>query len=234
MTERPVCKTCGGKLIKRETQRKASQLRQAYYYTAYYFCPNCGKIYHDERFKVVNKVPDGLWSEDFPSNTKTQDLTLPSPKRRGNDMEASRRRGEHGKEFYDVEIWTDGACVFNGHVNARAAWAFVSGDSEKAGLVSGPKQTNNVAEGLAVLEAIRWAAGKKFKNIKIYSDSQITINNMRKPVSMIKQNRGIFEEIEKIVKENGLSVVFEKVLGHSGDVNNSRADRLANQLAGKR
>jgi ribonuclease HI len=203
------CKTCNGKLVKRETQRKASQLRGAYYYTAYLYCPRCEKIYHDEQFKIQNKKDTGLFDEDTGKN----------------------RLLNGGQKDFDVEIWTDGACVFNGHVNARAAWAFVSGDTEKAGLVTGPKQTNNVAEGLAILRAIEWAVGKSYKKIKIYSDSQISINNMRKPAYLIKQNQEIFARIETVIKEHGLSVVFEKVLGHSGDVNNTRADRLANQLA---
>jgi ribonuclease HI len=132
---------------------------------------------------------------------------------------------------FDVEIWTDGACVSNGRPNARAAWAFVSGETEKAGLVEGEKQTNNVAEGLAIFYALDWAVHNGYKKIKVYTDSQITLYGLKKSARLVKKNSEIFQSIEDLIKKNGLQVSYEKVLGHSGDVNNSRADMLANGLA---
>jgi ribonuclease HI len=131
----------------------------------------------------------------------------------------------------DVEIWTDGACSNNGRPNAKAAWAFVSGRHEDAGLVVG-KQTNNVAEALAIYYALVWAAEKGHRHIKILSDSQITINNLKKPLSAIKENKDIFEKIYGVIAVHNLKVFYEKVLGHSGDINNERADRLCNGLVG--
>ncbi len=223
------CKACGGKLIQRETQKKASQLKKAYYYTAYYFCTRCQKIYHNDKFKVINNSSSFPFFEEMDSRL------------RGND-----------KEKYDVEIWTDGACVSNGQKHAKAAWSFVTplrpdfakaspgrqgyagqgGLVEKAGLVPGAKQTNNVAEGLAIFHALDWAARNNFKKIKIYTDSQITLHNLKKPAKNVKVNQEIFRNIEEIINQNKLEVGYEKVLGHSGDVNNERADRLANRLAG--
>ena len=49
-----VCRTCGQKLIERATRRTAEQLKKPYYYTAYYYCPHCRKMYHNDKFKVVN------------------------------------------------------------------------------------------------------------------------------------------------------------------------------------
>ena len=135
------------------------------------------------------------------------------------------------KKKLDVEIWTDGACVSNGRPNARAAWGFVSGKTEKAGLVPGAKQTNNVAEGLAIFHALDWAARNNYKKIKIYTDSQITIYNVKKSAHRVLKNREIFQDIEDLIIKHNLQVSYEKVLGHSGDVNNSRADILANGLA---
>jgi ribonuclease HI len=221
MLEQPICRTCGGKLIKRETRKKASQLNQAYYYTAYYYCPTCQKIYHHDKFKVINKSRP-TFSEDF---------SAPLP--RSETEPSENPNNKLAQEGFDAEIWTDGACVFNGRHNARAAWAFVSGQVEMAGLVPGAKQTNNVAEGLAILHALKWAVKNNYKKIKIYSDSQITINNLKKPSSYIKQNREIFQQAESLISENKLTVYYEKVLGHSGDINNTKADRLANQLANK-
>jgi ribonuclease HI len=213
-----ICKNCGAKLIQRATKRTAAQLKKPYYYTAYYFCPNCHRLYHDEKFKVTNISQElGLYSSSEARHT-TEKM---DSRFRGND-----------KEGYHVSIWTDGACVYNGQKNARAAWAFVSDKTEQAGLIEG-KQTNNVAEALAIYYALKWAVGKGYKKIKIYSDSQITLNNFKKSVSQIKNNREIFAKIADLITNNALSVHFEKVTGHSGDINNERADMLANQLAGK-
>jgi ribonuclease HI len=195
------CRTCGAALIVKQTQRKSSQLLKQYYYTAYYFCPHCNKIYHDDKFKVMNENYD-LFTEQH---------LIEGP--------------------IDVEVWTDGACSFNGRENAKAAWAFVSGSYEQSGIVEG-KQTNNTAEASAIYYALLWAAKKGYKIIKVYSDSQITINNLKKDRTSIKENKHIFDQIFDVINENGLTVYYEKVLGHSGNENNERADRLANRLVG--
>lgn len=195
-----VCKHCGSQLVVKQTKRTPEQLLKKYYYTAYYLCPNCHRLYHSEEFKVVN--------ENF--DLFTGDTVIGEP--------------------VDVEIWTDGACVNNGKENARAAWAFVSGEYEKAGLVDG-KQTNNRAEAQAILEALRWAAEQKHPRIKIYADTLITLHSLKKPLEKIKANTDIFEKIFSVIKNNNLDVIYEKVLGHSGVENNERVDKLANTLA---
>lgn len=198
------CKNCNGELIVKATKRTPEQLKKSYYYTAYYFCPRCKKLYHDDKFKVENK---DLFSDS---------------------VVLSKARNESD---YDAHIWTDGACTGNGYAHAKAAWAFVSGKIEKAGRVLG-KQTNNTAEAFAIYHALLWAATEKKKIIKIYSDSKITLGNLQKSPDKIKENRQIFELIEDIISANRLTVDYEKVLGHSGDPNNERADKLANELAG--
>src|SRR5688572_11574458 len=112
------CKTCGTPLLKRETKRSPEQLLKSYYYTAYYYCANCRKMFHSDAFKVVNK--------NF--SLFTADELSPAD--------------------IDVNIWTDGACRGNGTTDAKAAWAFVSGEYEDSGIVEG-KQTNNTAEAYA-------------------------------------------------------------------------------------
>jgi len=202
MEEKKTCRNCGKKLIVKQTKRTAEQLKKPYYYSAYYYCSNCNKLYHDEKFKVINAQSTPLFSD-----SQTKSLV-----------------------GYDVSIWTDGACVGNGTPNARAAWAFVSGKTEQAGRVEG-KQTNNRAEGLAIYYALKWAAEQKFTKILLHTDSQISIFNLQKPASKVLANREIFEDIEKVIAQNGLQVDYKKVLGHSGEPNNERADALANGLA---
>lgn len=196
-----ICKSCGTPLIKKETKRKVSQLKQHYYYTVYYFCSKEQKIYHSDEFKVENKKFDLF----------TRHILVP--------------------KIFDVEIWTDGASRHNGQEHARAAWAFVSGDYEASGLVEG-KQTNNRGEAWAIFHGLKWAGEKGYKHIKIYTDSQITIHGVLKAFHKVKENQDIFARIAEVVQDNNLSVTYEKVLGHSGDTNNERADKLANFLAG--
>ncbi len=196
-----LCRNCGSQLIIRKTHRIPQQLKKNYYYTAYYFCSTCKKIYHSDEFKVINESLD-LFSE----------------------------KHNETDELMDVEIWTDGACVNNGRDTATAAWAFVSGEFELAGVVSG-KQTNNRAEAEAILEALIWAGAKGFKKVKIYADTLITLHSLKKPIEKIKANTDIFEKIFNIISKYDLEVIYEKVLGHSGVKENERVDRLANTFA---
>jgi len=129
----------------------------------------------------------------------------------------------------DVDIWTDGACSNNGKENAKASWAFVAGEHEEAGLVDG-KQTNNRGEALAIYYALRWVAERGFRNVRIHSDSQITLHGVLKHPENVKENRDIFQKIHGVATDNNLSIEYVKVLGHSGDPNNERADRLATSL----
>lgn len=200
--ETKTCRNCGSLLVKKATKPTAAQLAKPYYYSHYYFCNNCHKLYHSDEFKVVNEQKTLLHFGSL----------------------------ETDPDSFDVEIWTDGACVYNGTPRAKAAWGFVSGETERAGLVEG-KQTNNVAEGMAILKALEWAAERKYKKIKLHTDSQISLFNLQKAPSKVKVNAEIFHNIAKIIFENGLTVEYIKVLGHSGDPNNERADKLANTLA---
>lgn len=193
------CKTCRSKLELRNPILTPEKLKKQYYYSSYYYCRHCRKIYFDETFKVINKQIGLFTNSEKPKGV-------------------------------DVEIWTDGACVYNGSDRARAAWAFVSGVNEKVGLVQG-KQTNNMAEAYAIYHGLLWAADMGYKKIVIYSDSQITIGNLAKSYESVKENREVFRLIQELISANNLQVWYEKVLGHSGDLNNERVDKLANSLA---
>jgi len=194
------CKVDGSSLLLTPTKRTPQQLKKQYYYSAYYLCPLCKRIYFDDKYKIVNQNDDLF--------TKTTSLDS-SPT--------------------DIEIWTDGASSNNGRPNAKAAWAFVADTYEEGGLVDG-KQTNNRGEALAIFHALLWAAGKGYKKIRIYTDSQITIHGVSKHPDKVKENRDIFQKIYDVVNKNALDVTYVKVLGHSGDKNNDRADQLAVRL----
>lgn len=192
------CKTCHTPLLKKATKPNASQLQKQYYYTHYYFCPNCKKMYLSDEFKVTNQNYSLFTNQTVMSNA-------------------------------EVEIWTDGACSNNGKESAKASWAFVSGEHEEAGMVEG-KQTNNRGEAFAIYHALKWAAEKGYKTIRVHSDSQITLHGVAKDWQKVKENQDIFHKIHQVISENDLTIDYQKVLGHSGDVNNERADKAATSL----
>ena len=194
------CKIDGTPLVLTNSKRTPQQLKKQYYYSAYFQCPTCKRIYFDDKYKVINSN----------YNLFTGDHNL-------------------DQGIYDVEIWTDGASSNNGRPNAKAAWAFVSNKYEEGGLVDG-KQTNNRGEALAIYHALAWASGKGYKKIRLHTDSQITLHGVAKHPDKVKENRDIFQKIYDVVTKNALDITYQKVLGHSGDINNEKADKIAVRL----
>ena len=68
------------------------------------------------------------------------------------------------------------------------------------------------------------------QKIKIHSDSQITLHGVLKHPEKVKENRDIFTSIFNLIQEKCLLVEYVKVRGHSDDVNNIRADRVATSI----
>jgi len=195
------CKVDNTLLVRKPTKNSPDRATKSFYYTAYYSCPTCKRIYHDDAFKVVNSTQNL-----FPETTLSKTV---GPA---------------------VQIWTDGACTNNGTPQARASWGFVSGEYEMAGLVEGGKQTNNRGEGLAIYNALLWAASKGHRSVQIHTDSQITIHGVSKHPDKVKENRDIFQMIYNVVNENNLSVEYIKVRGHADNVGNNRADEVATAI----
>src|SRR5690242_10660934 len=63
------CKNCGRTLEIRSTKPTAAQRKKPFYYSAYYYCPNCRKLYHDEKFKVTNSQTVPLHLGSLETNT---------------------------------------------------------------------------------------------------------------------------------------------------------------------
>jgi ribonuclease HI len=194
------CKIDGTPLHLVNSQRTPQKLKKQYYYSAYYQCPTCKRIYFDDKFKIINTNYDLFTG--------------------GHNLDSV---------SYDIEIWTDGASSNNGRPHAKAAWAFVTKSYEEGGLVDG-KQTNNRGEALAIYHALLWASGKGYKKILLHTDSQITLHGVAKHPDKVKENRDIFQKIYDVVTKNNLKITYHKVLGHSGDPNNERADKVAVKL----
>jgi ribonuclease HI len=135
-----------------------------------------------------------------------------------------------------TEVYTDGACRGN---PGPGGWAWAV-DGGPFGSGSEPHTTNQRMEVLAVIEALRSLPGA----VHVVSDSTYVVNCFRqkwwvgwrrrgwrnsqgKPVA----NRDLWESLLALALDDGRSVTFSWVKGHSGDKMNDLVDRLATEAA---
>lgn len=149
--------------------------------------------------------------------------------------------------MHKVEIYTDGSCSGNGKENSPGGWGFlVLYDGKEVKECNGGETstTNNRMEMLAVLNACR-CYDNEF-NVEpaeciIHTDSAYIhscisqswwknwvrngwINSKKQPV----KNKDLWLKIIPFFQR--LDIKFEKVKGHSGNVWNERADKLARKM----
>jgi ribonuclease HI len=144
-----------------------------------------------------------------------------------------------------IPIYTDGACSRNGYMDAKAGIGVFFGDNDSRNVseaVGGEyKQTNNVAELLAFIRAIKIVINDGGK-YKIYTDSEYVIKcatNFNKWLktkekSEIKNFELVCELYELVEKNN---IKYEHVKAHTGltdehSYGNEQADKLANNAIG--
>ncbi len=149
-------------------------------------------------------------------------------------------------------IYTDGGALNNGKRGARASWGVYIPNNTPFNI---PKQeyfaelkchapTNQKGELMAILKALtivnRYVNKSPAIHICIRSDSQYSIQcvttwykswikNDWKTKNGPVQNREIIEDIlgvQSKLQSLGHTITYEKVLGHSGDVGNDKADEL--------
>lgn len=127
-----------------------------------------------------------------------------------------------------IEIWTDGATIDNGSLNARGGWAcklvWNGGWSVcHSGSIVG-ETTNNRAEIIAAIMGLRYVQNKNVPVI-VYSDSQYVVNiangNWQK-----KSNDDLWD-ILFAEKRRFRDIRFEWIKGHAGNLNNEECDALA-------
>lgn len=134
-----------------------------------------------------------------------------------------------------VLMHTDGACRGN---PGPGGWGVVLGfgDSEKTLKGYEPQTTNNRMELTAVIEGLR--ALKRPCDIELYTDSKYVMQGIndwlpgwkrngwktaaRKPV----KNIDLWQQLDSEVQRH--DIAWRWVKGHSGNVGNEHADRLAN------
>lgn len=140
-----------------------------------------------------------------------------------------------------VTIYTDGSALGNPGPGGYGVVMIIDGNISEAS--QGYRHTtNNRMEMMAVITALNCLEDHK-RPVKIYSDSQYTLNGITKGWARNWQKKGWKKSDGKPAKNIDLwkqildlvdqfqDLTFEWVRGHAGDPMNERADELANNAA---
>jgi len=164
----------------------------------------------------------------------------PTPHAPAGHEEASQRR--------TTAVYTDGSCLANADVAARrpvAGWAFVAVENgavvaERSGrVVTDPGEpsfrgaehgSNNTGELTAVIEALLWARNRtpNVDELVVRYDSHYAANmadgswTPTRNFALVESARSAHDLAARV-----MSIGFEHVRAHSGNVMNERVDRLA-------
>lgn len=126
-----------------------------------------------------------------------------------------------------IEIYTDGACIGNPGPGGWAA-IIVNGSDRREIKGRENRTTNNRME---IMAAIRGLAHTPVgSRVKVESDSQYLVNTMAKNWKR-KANHDLWDMLDKLSAERDVSWIWIK--GHDGHPENERANKLANDEAGR-
>jgi len=150
----------------------------------------------------------------------------------------------------DYYVYTDGSCIHNGKPNAKAGYGIYFGENDERNvskrIEEGGKQTNNIAELTAIVEAYKIIQEdlKKGKTVGIVSDSVYSLrcitsygekcnkNDWKEDIpnkELVKYAYQLFKE-EKNIEFIHIKAHTNKTDNHS--LGNEKADLLANQSLG--
>ncbi|TPX56582.1 hypothetical protein PhCBS80983_g04430 [Powellomyces hirtus] len=157
---------------------------------------------------------------------------------------------ETGSDMVSVSIFTDGSCLGNGKVSARAGVGVWFGQNDERNIAErlpGKVQTNNRAELTAVIRAIE-SADKHYSTgppvrLVIYSDSQYMRNGLTKWIGGWQKrqwktsdgkdvaNKDLWVRLLDLQKGYRGEIKLVYVPAHTGIPGNEGADALANRGA---
>ena len=131
----------------------------------------------------------------------------------------------------DLHFHTDGACPGNQNPPKPMGAGIVTrcGDTVREWGVPLGDGTNQKAELLAVKEALLRVSDRPGSDVTVHTDSEYAIGCLTKNWK-VKVNTRIVAEVRALIRECG-RFRMTKVAGHSGHVENERADELASEAA---
>ena len=140
-----------------------------------------------------------------------------------------------------ITIYTDGACLNNGKMNAicgSGIWAGHNHPINKAIRVPGPAQSNQVGEIAAIILAT--AAVPLSQPLEIISDSRYAIDGLTTHLRSWEdrgwigvQNAPFFQKAAYLLRRRTAPTTFLWVKGHEGNEGNEESDKLAKEGASK-
>ncbi len=150
------------------------------------------------------------------------------------DLKSEQIKAVKPAESGTIEIFTDGACSGNPGPGGWGAILRYKGHEKE--LSGGDEETtNNRMEMMAVIEALK--AINRSSKIDIYTDSKYVMDGITKWLDGWKskgwktaskkpvKNKDLWQEMDSLIQ--GHKVKFHWVKGHSGHIENERADELA-------
>jgi ribonuclease HI len=194
---------------------------------------------------ILDWITENVYNKPLDNTVEKQSEEI-DPDLDCNDHEPEHLLIECGASFREttdryVVIYTDGSCLGNGTVDAKAAIGVYFGPFSPlniaAQLPSQYRQTNNTAEIVAVTRAILAAKKSEYTLIEIRTDSKFVIHCIKKYLPFWLKNGWLtttgqpvinqpeLEELYHVMK--GVSIRLVHIKGHSGSVGNDRADFLA-------
>ena len=149
---------------------------------------------------------------------------------------------EEGKSKM-VTVYIDGSCIGNGGPSAKGGYGVFFGDSHPwNGSFTIPPEdgpTNNKAELMAAIEAIKIGHNNNVKYLQINSDSKYVVlgvtqwsqqwvkNGWRNSSGEAVRNKQEWEELLELVNKDKMVIEWNQVPAHSGIPGNEEADKLA-------
>lgn len=129
-----------------------------------------------------------------------------------------------------ITISTDGSAIVQGRArgknNGPGGWAFVCHNDDYESSGKEPSTTNNRMELTAVIQALKYTPQEL--PILIRTDSKY-VHDIVNRGNIIKFNNDLWRDFQALSSGRRLKIVW--VRGHSGDVYNERADKLAGERA---
>lgn len=147
----------------------------------------------------------------------------------------------------NIIIFTDGSCIGNGGINAKAGIGIYYPNNEFPNISEPFKQfpiTNQRAELHAIYTALSHVTKYRCNKITLYSDSLYSIkcvtewikkwknNNWKTTGNKPVKNLDIIQKIDKIIEAHPNKIIFKHVRSHTKkqdfeSICNSKADQLA-------